>query len=424
MQKLVTVVLTTIAYLALAWVSADIASTEVASDAWTVWLASGLTLGILCARPQREWGPPLIGVVLGAALFELLLQKGKVMNVVGYAAIEVLAGTAGAFVASRLAPIPLRLRNLTELSAIIVGALGQALTGALLAALWSVATASDPFGRTFGVWALSSFIGALLIAPLIVSWSGFRVKRSGGLTMGLFVGGLIAAVLLMVELVLFSYADTFATLRGTFVATLTYPAVLLIAIVALCWGARGATLMAFVSALVALFATSDGHGLFAASHDLGEARLEVQGYAATLALTGLIVAALMARLRDAWRAARDWRTRFEAAINAHRMIAYEWDPVTGALAVTGDTIELLGVPNTGIATLADWLGRVAEEDRDAATQVFALRADGASMPVANYRARDAQGASVTLVDDAQAIRDHDGALHRVVGIVRVAGAAA
>jgi len=182
--------------------------------------------------------------------------------------------------------------------------------------------------------------------------------------------------------------------------------------------------MAFVSALVALFATSDGHGLFAASHDLGEARLEVQGYAATLALTGLIVAALMARQRDAWRAARDWRTRFEAAINAHRMIAYEWDPVTGALAVTGDTIELLGVPNTGIATLADWLGRVAEEDRDAATQVFALRADGASMPVANYRARDAQGASVTLVDDAQAIRDHDGALHRVVGIVRVAGAAA
>ena len=98
--------------------------------------------------------------------------------------------------------------------------------------------------------------------------------------------------------------------------------------------------------------------------------------------------------------------------------------MTGALAVTGDTIELLGVPNTGIATLADWLGRVAEEDRDAATQVFALRADGASMPVANYRARDAQGASVTLVDDAQAIRDHDGALHRVVGIVRVAGAAA
>ena len=422
MRKVLVAALTAIAYVALAALSYDIAYAEAHSDAWTVWLAAGVTLGVLCARPQREWPPLLLGVAVGAAVFELWLEKGYVLNAIGYAAIEILAGTAGAWIASRLAPLPLRLENLRELSAVIVGAIVQAVIGAVLAAAWGMATASGDYGRTFGVWTLSSFVGALLIAPMIIAWSRFRVRRSGGLTMPLFMGGLVAAVLFVGILLVFFYADRIAAVRGTFVTTLTYPAVLLIAIVALCWGARGATLMAFCGALIALFATTGGHGLFATHHDLGAARLEVQGYAATLALTGLIIAALMARQREAWRAARDWRTRFEAAINAHRMIAYEWDPVSGTLAVTGDTADLLGVPNARIATLADWLGRVAEEDRDAAAATFALRADGASMPAATYRARDARGVTLTLVDDAQAIRDHDGSLHRVVGIVRAQGA--
>ena len=55
------------------------------------------------------------------------------------------------------------------------------------------------------------------------------------------------------------------------------------------------------------------------------------------------------------RMARDWQTRFEAAIGAHRLIAYEWDPASGRMAVTGDTAQLLGTAPAQIATLADWL---------------------------------------------------------------------
>ena len=70
----------------------------------------------------------------------------------------------------------------------------------------------------------------------------------------------------------------------------------------------------------------------------------MQGYTATIALTGLLVAVLAAAQRNAMRAARDWRTRFEAAIGAHRLLAYEWDPASGAFVVTGDTAALVGVP--------------------------------------------------------------------------------
>ena len=44
------------------------------------------------------------------------------------------------------------------------------------------------------------------------------------------------------------------------------------------------------------------------------------------------------------RAARDWQTRFEAAIGAHRLLAYEWDPASGRFVVTGDSLQLVGVP--------------------------------------------------------------------------------
>ena len=106
MRKLLVAALAAIAYVALAALSYDIAYAEAHSDAGTAWLAAGLTLGVLCARPRREWPALLIGVVLGAAVFELWLEKGAVVNAIGYAAIEVLAGTAGAWIASRVAPRP------------------------------------------------------------------------------------------------------------------------------------------------------------------------------------------------------------------------------------------------------------------------------------------------------------------------------
>ncbi len=204
--------------------------------------------------------------------------------------------------------------------------------------------------------------------------------------------------------------------------TLTYPPILFIALVALAWGARGASLTAFAGALIALFNTVHGGGPFAAVEGfLGEANLEVQGYAAAVAVTGLLVAVLASRERIAWREARDWRTRFEATIGAHRLIAYEWNPDTGALAMTGDTAQLVGVaPARASRRLADWLSHVAAGERGAIEAAFAYRADGTTMPPLRYSVTRGDGASLGVVDEAQAIRDHDGSLHRITGLVRPA----
>ena len=100
----------------------------------------------------------------------------------------------------------------------------------------------------------------------------------------------------------------------------------------------------------------------------------MQGYTAAMALTGLLVAGLEAAHRNAMRTAKDWRTRFEAAIGAHRLNAYEWDPVGGGFVVTGDTGALLGVPAESIAHTCRLDRARRPDERDAVATAFAMRA--------------------------------------------------
>jgi hypothetical protein len=43
----------------------------------------------------------------------------------------------------------------------------------------------------------------------------------------------------------------------------------------------------------------------------------------------------------------------DALGGAHRLLAYEWDPASGRLVVSGDARELVGVAPAKLATLAD-----------------------------------------------------------------------
>jgi integral membrane sensor domain MASE1 len=390
-----------------------------ATDAWSVWLATPLTLGLLLVVARARWLPVLIGAAIGAAVFSWLLEPGRIAWASGYAVIEVASAVAGAWAARQVVALPMTLERPREVGALVVAALVAALVGAALGAAWTAVSASADVLTTFYVWAVANLVGTLLIAPVIVTWSGFRPKRSGGLTMPQFAAGAVACALLLASLVLVFAPHTFARMSGSAGMTLTYPPILFIAVVALTWGTRGAALAAFAGALIALFYTTRGDGPFAAVEGhAGEANLEVQAYAAIVALTGLLIAALAAGERMLARQARDWRTHFEAAIGAHRLVAYEWDPASGAVLMTGDTVPLLGVASSRITTLADWLALVAADERDSLQTAFALRADGGNLTPLRYRMQRGDGAPVAVVDEAQVIRDHDGSLYRITGIVR------
>ena len=240
--------------------------------------------------------------------------------------------------------------------------------------------------------------------------------------MPVFASGAVACALFLGTLWLLFSDSVAQRFGGSVGAALTYLPIVFMSVVAVLWGARGATLAGFVGALIAMVCTAQGNGPFADVEGfLGEAELEVEGYAVAIALMGLLIAVLGAAQRQAAHVAREWQTRFEAAIGAHRLLAYEWDPASDRMLVTGDTLQLLGVAPERIATLADWLALVAAADRDSVAARFDERVRGrGEADTLNYPVSGIAGATQSVTDEARTIRDHDGELHRIVGIVRVA----
>jgi integral membrane sensor domain MASE1 len=421
-QQLFVVLLVAAAYLGLAALSALLAYSP--ADAWTVWLASGLTLGLLLARPLGRWPAILAGAFAGAAIFALLLGS-NVVDAFGYGVIEVITAAAGAWIAARAMGLPARLEEPRDFAALVFGgALPLAVLGALIASAWNVASGGTQAIATFRVWGLANFVGTLLVAPLVIAWAHFRPKRSGGMPMPAFVAGAILCVIFLLSMHLLMHTGNDDRLGGNVGRGLLYEPIVFMALLALVWGLAGATLAAALGSLIALINTAHGLGPFAGVQGyLGDPELEVQAYAAAVAATGILIALLAASQRRATRAARDWQTRFEAAIGIHRLVAYEWDPASGGFTVTGDAAQLLGAAAGKVASLADWLGLVAPEDRERVAARFEARAiSGGDADAIAYLMQVAGSSPVAISDDARAIRDHDGALHRIAGIVRVAAA--
>ena len=415
MGNVQTIIAVAAAYLLLSAASAFFAYSD--QDAWGVWLASGFGLGLLFVRTQSHWMPVLAGAFLGALVFEPLIGS-SLLDTLGYALIEVIVTFAGGAVAALISPPPIRFTSPRDVGAIVAGAFILALTGAVIVGLWGgLAGASDAW-RTFRVWLVGNFVGMLLVAPFVAAWAQFRAKRSGGLTMSSFAGGAVACALFLICVYVLFSAHAEASFLQSFADDLTYLPFVFFVVVALLWGTRGATLAALIGALIAIAQTVRGLGPFIDGRGLaGDTALNAQGYAAALAVTGLLVATLVEAQRvAAWRA-REWKTRFEAAIGAHGLIAYEWAPQSGQLVVSGDTSDLVGLPAQKLATLADWLTCVAPQDRDTVAARFGARGTGGATDIIRYAVSGPSGTR-TVIDEARPIHDHDGDLHRIVGIVR------
>ncbi len=419
MQKIVVLVLVAVAYFALGVVSKLVAYSP--ADAWTVWLSNGVVLGPLLAMRRDAWSAVLAGGFAGATAFAFYIGVSPLESL-GYGVIEVVSTGGAALLVSRLTPLPMMLARPRELAVLIfAGALPLSVIGGLIATLWHIGTGGNQAGSTLRLWIVSGFCGTLLVAPVIIAWARFRPRRSGGMTMPAFSGGAVACALFLGTMeILF---DTNVEQRfGSLGEGLTYAPILFMALVAMVWGTRGATLAAFIGALIAIVNTAQNEGPFAVTAGVpNEAEVAVQAYVLAIALTGLLIAVLAAGQRGAMREAREWQTRFNAAIGAHRLLAYEWDPVTNRIVLTGDSTALLNVPPQNLATLADWLALVPADDRERVATAFDERVRGqGEADGMTYAVVTPSGRSLVASDEARAIRDHDGQLHRVVGIVRIA----
>ncbi len=395
----VATLLTFVAWIAAATLSLQISDTVTHSAA--VWLSTGVTFGALLAvKPAKR-----PGVLLGAGCAAVLLALRDGLSpwqALGFGLNEVVSAGMGAWWALRLraGDASGRTRPDKAYGGLLLGGLLTASLGASVALLlWSwVDPGQVQLGREWRVWFLSGFCGVLLVAPLVLSFAGFRVKRSGGLRWGQFVAGALACLLFFVVTALIFSADVTKWFGASLGPTLTYLPLPFIVVTAIFWKERGGALATFLGAVAMMAWTHAGAGPFSAVEGFsGEAVIEVQGYVVVMALLVGIVNALGATAVRALAEAQDWRTRYRQVLDSSRTVMADFDAVTGrarwgegaSALMRTDVSRLLAIgdviahaePATQPGLQADWDDLAQGRRANVSWDVELFWGDGGSVPV-------------------------------------------
>jgi hypothetical protein len=290
-----TIIVVAVAYVALGALSAFFAYSD--QDAWGVWLTSGLGLGLLLGRARSDWLPVLAGAFVGAMIFEPLVGSSP-GDTLGFALIEVIVTLVGGVVAAQASALPLRFASPRDVGAIVAGALALALSGAVLVGAWDYFSGRPDAWRTFRVWLMSNFVAMLLVVPFFASWAQPRLQRPDARTLWTLAGGAFACALFLVCIhALFSSGTASRFLQPLGVVRILVPLVFFV-LVALWWGARGVTLAALVTALIAITQTVRGFGPFAGREGFfDDPVLTAQAYAVALSIAGLLLVTTLERRR-------------------------------------------------------------------------------------------------------------------------------
>lgn len=413
-----------------AWAIAAVVSqgmSDAATNSSSIWLATGVTFGALLVvrapnRPAVLLGAALATVVLG------LLDGLGFFQALGFGLNEVLCAGIGAWLALRFrvvkedAPVDAG----KAYAGLLLGALVTSALGASISLLlWNWVMKGDvALALEWRVWACTSFVGILLMAPLILSFAAFRVKRSGGMATSQFVAGAATFLLFFVVTTLIFSTDVSDRFGASLGPTLTYLPLPFIVITAILWKERGATLATLIAALALIGWTSASGGPFAEIEGFrGEAVIEVQGYVAVMALLVGVVNALGATAAQALAEAREWRTRYRQVMDSTRTVMVNFDAKTGKAAwgeaasamLRTNATHLMTVqdliahadPAEQAALLADWHDLV-QGQRDHALWKTAFRwSDG---KVANLSAR------------LSGVHGADGNVEQVAGLLEVEAA--
>lgn len=420
-------VLVGVGFFLLGWFSLANDRDETVHSAY-IWLAGGVAVGALWVLPPRRWGPVIVALV--AAMIGLVIEEREPAVPAFAWTIAELAGAAAAGLALRYFAGEARLDSLDKVWRFLVaGALVSALVGSVLATSVFAAVFGTPLAAEWRAWMLAHAIGVTLVAPIVVSWSAFHAKRSGGLQRAPFWAGFACLAGMLVTAMAVFDAQVGRAILGATSGWLTqlplpYIPLAFAVLVSLAWGQRGGSVALLLLALIAILNTAQGEGPFRTGPNKGERLLDAELFVGSAALLGLFVAALRARGEQALRAAADWKVRYELAAQASHLRLYELDPATKRVVWGGDTTSWLGGDAPRDVALEQWLERVHPEDRPRVELAFAARLAGErDLPSHRYRLRTANGGWVEVEDSGGAVLDFDDSVHRVAGSLRLIGAA-
>ena len=270
-----------------------------------VWPPTGLALAALLLFGLRDWP----GVAAGALVANLWVGAPPGVAL-GIAAGNTAEAVLGAALLLRLPAFRRSLDDLRSVVALIVlAALMSTLVSASVGTLAMVIGHVVPLARAAQVWQawwVGDLIGALVVAPLILTWATPNESGRTG-------SGREALVLLLLSTVALELV--FGSAGSAPLAAFREPHVLMPFLIwaSVRFGPRAAATATFVASAGAVAGTALGRGSFVRG-TLHDSLLEVQSFMAVVAVTFLILAAVTGERRRLLSGERRARAEAEHAV--------------------------------------------------------------------------------------------------------------
>jgi diguanylate cyclase (GGDEF)-like protein len=279
-------------------------------SATAVWPPAGIALAAFLILGEYAWPAVLLGAFLvnittsGAALPSLAIAMGNTLE-----------GLVGAYLVNRYAngsQAFARAQNVLKFT-ILAGLFGPVLsaTTGVTSLVWSGLAAQSDLPAVWLTWLLGDVTGILIIAPLLILWASGSKLAWTPARVAEAVFMLLSSVL--ITIVVFGNQALFGTTN--------YPLEFLIVPWILWAGFRfspreTASVTAVISA-IAIVCTLQGLGPFARALP-NESLLLLQGFMSTVAITGLIVAALVSERQQIELALRESNDQLRLGVDELR----------------------------------------------------------------------------------------------------------
>jgi PAS domain S-box-containing protein len=323
-----------------------------------VWPPTGIAIAALTMLGPRYWPAIALGAFLANAATPVHLGTAAAI-----AAGNTLEALVAAYLLRRTAGPRPQLDDIKHVRTFLLlaaplGALCSALIGSV--SLWLSGSLAAPAAPGALIWWTGDLLGALVVAPLLFAWAKSPESPH-------FPRRLAEVVLLCVGTVLAGEIGLGGVLRGSLLAKVEYPYLLFPFVIwaALRFGARGASLMTFTVAAIAVSHTVAGGSPFV-SATATSTLLGVASYLAAVAVTGLVLAAAVRWERyHATKALAQSEESLRRALDAARMGIWFWSVENGVLTWDANLRQLYGLEaGEQVSTYDDFLARVHPEDRD------------------------------------------------------------
>ena len=282
----------------------------IAGFATLVWPPSGLALAALLILGPRLWP----GVFVGAFVANLL-TGAPIPVALGIGVGNTLEAVIAAYALRRIPGFALSLERLADVVGLIVLAAGLSTTVSATIGVASLQLGgiifAGQFGETWRAWWLGDVMADLLVAPVLLVWTGGpRVRGDPKRRLETLA---LAIAVVAASLLIFGGEAGLPTPTGRFAqAYLFFP---LLIWAALRFGQRGAITTAFVVSVIAIWGTAMGHGPFVRPA-LHQSLISLQAFMGVAAATFLVLGASVSERRRAEEAMGVAQARAEEANQA------------------------------------------------------------------------------------------------------------